>query len=248
MTRTLWILALVASTCIGCAGPFGGGPGEDCDTCSVSETVGPTEAGAQAVSAPKGGQDVSNAPFSKDTARIQPRTQVTRGAGNISSTSADSEEREVASGGAQAIALTADTESEATASGGAGGGTALAILSEFRADMAAMRADMAVVRSTLEMTPAERATEIASIRADMATARNDLALALSHVGARTTTNNMGGDNTLIGVSSSSTDGRPPADSVKAAVEKGSAVATARKDAKAKPDLPEKAPSVPLDGE
>jgi len=242
MTRTLWILALVASTCIGCANT---GPGSDCDTCAVAEANPMPGGGSSAAASARGGMEATNAPFSGETGFTpDTTTAVGRGAGDTALTKSSADKRNTASGGAQNTALYVPTAAEATALG-EGGGTALAIRAEFSKDMQAMRDDMASVRRDPELSPEQRSQEAAAIRASMESARTGLALALSHVGSRTTTIDQGGDNTLVAYSRAGT-GVGQDDPKALEVLHGATEAVLKKPAK--PELPPKAPSVPLDGE
>lgn len=121
------LAALAFSACSSALGSTAAaGPGKDCDSCARAEVAPATDGAQEAAAAARGGQEASQAPFAKDTARIHPLTAVGRGSGPNSVSSADSEERHVVSGGAQNCGINIPTTAEASNAGAGGGGTSLA--------------------------------------------------------------------------------------------------------------------------
>ena len=206
------------------------GPGSDCDECAVAEANPAGDGSAAAAASASGGQKANNAPFSGEAgARIDPKTTVGRGSGATSSSSADAEHRHTASGGSQNVAVNVPTGARAEAGTASAGGTALAIRLEYGRDLDALRNDLAAVRNDPELTPEQKAAEAAAIRGDMRALKADMALALSHAGATTTNYHQENQrNTLFGVSSSSTAGKPTAEVVKSAAEAIKGVASSAK--------------------
>ena len=187
--------AALAVTACSTPGRRGAATAEACALGGVSDANA-------AAAASDGGQKANQAPFAGETGmRADASATIGNGQGDTSaSRDGNVETRSVSSGGAQNLGLYVPAESQATAGSGSGGGTALAIRSEFRKDMDAMRQDMMAIRQDPELTPEQKAVEIAAIREAMATARTDLALALSHAGSVTNNVDQSGDNTVVGYS------------------------------------------------
>lgn len=178
------------------------GPGPVCDECAKAEAnpVGPGSSAAAASAA--GGQRAHNAPFAEDTARLAPQTTVGRGTGSTESTQANSERREVASGGAQNIALMNPTSAEAVA-GAAGGGVPPSV-SEAKLTVAQWRGQLALVLTEMPYDPAKAEfvrTNLFAAQAALNEAEAAWTAARPNV---SNTYSMGGDNTMIGVSTSKT--------------------------------------------
>jgi hypothetical protein len=156
------------------------GPGVDCDPCAQAEAnpVGPGSQAAAAAAA--GGQRANNAPFAEDTARLQPQVTIGRGQGATTSSSADSEHRQVASGGAQNLGVVLPTEANAST----GGGISVAVQEAART--------VAAYRSMLQcalLNPACPPDRISLLSEQLARAQESLAAAQATANAPNVTNN-----------------------------------------------------------
>ena len=223
-------IVLIALALCGCVAQQG--PGAACDECAVAEAnpVGPGNNQAAAAAA-SGGQRSNNAPFAEDTARLSPQTTVGRGAGDTSATSSDTETREVASGGAQNIGLF--NPATATASN-EGGGVSVAVQEAAKNVAAARRAYQVAV-----MDPTTSDARLTFL-ADEIVRAQEMLNGASATSRTNVTNNyhMGGDNTLIGVSTSKTGKQDSIDpKVVQPLSEGAAAirAEAAKDAKVAPE-------------
>ncbi|MCP3975971.1 MAG: hypothetical protein GY720_15935 [bacterium] len=186
------------------------GPGVGCDDCAVAE-ANPVGAGSNAAAAAaSGGQRANQAPFSGEAgARIDPQTTVGRGTGDTSASSADREHRETASGGAQNVAVNVPTSARAAAGGG---GTSASVVS------AKGVVTMYMAALQLAMARGDSPEQLKFLSEQLAAAQT--VLATVEAGTRANiVNHYHQDhqnNTLFGVSSSSTDGRPSSASTEAA--------------------------------
>lgn len=210
------IVILCAFALVACATP---GPGANCDPCATAE-ANPVGAGSQAAAAAaSGGQRANQAPFADDTARLSPQTTVGRGAGATTSNSADSETRHVVSGGAQNLAVLAPNQASASTSGG----TSPAVCEAQRTVAAARSAWLCAAQDPMSTTEKVQALYLALREAQEA-------LAAAESGSRgTVTNNYhfaGARINQLGLSTSSTDGKPDPASVEAVSKAGLDVGTA----------------------
>lgn len=203
MRRTHFFAALFAVLLLlgGCAGlnPFSSdvGPGTGCDTCAVAESK-PVGTGSQAAAAAAtGGQQAHQAPFANDVARLAPKTAIGRGAGDVTTSSADMEHRPVASGGAQNLALL----NPATAVASTGGGVSAAV-QEAQKTVASWRAALSLAMTDQHVDMAK--LEFISAKLSAASADLNAAEAAAAASRPNVTHNygMGGDNTIVGYSRS----------------------------------------------
>ena len=111
------------------------GPASDCDDCATGEVSAAAPFGQAAAAGARGGQDASQQPYNRDTARINPLTTVGRGAGPTTSTADMNEVRELASGGATNISFVPSV----TASASNGGGSVSPAVLELRETIQDMR-------------------------------------------------------------------------------------------------------------
>lgn len=109
------ILALAILALAGCSTA---GPGQECDTCATAEVSPSAPFGQAAASAASGGQDASQQPYNRDTARLNPFTTVGRGSGATTSQADTREVRELASGGATNISFVPSVSANASTGGG----------------------------------------------------------------------------------------------------------------------------------
>jgi len=245
MRYLILMLALVAL-----AGCTTAGPGQECDTCAVAETqpVGPT--GQAAAAAASGGQDASQQPYNRDTARLNPFTTVGRGAGATTSNADTKEVRELASGGATNISFVPSVAATASNSGGGSIPPVVLELRETIQDLRARARQAQAMGDTAEVTRLDRL--IQDTLASLMTATADT--------AKTTNiyyNWQNSRNNMTGVSSSKT-GRQPDDPETIKSLAGAQAETSKslfsgdyeespKPSAAKADVPEPAPSEPIDG-
>lgn len=111
---------LMASVVLVLAGCATKGPGAECDTCAGQE-VAPAATGpfAQAAgAAAEGGQRASNQPMMLDPARLAPVTNVNRGAGPLTASQANTEERSQAGAPSVTQGLVVPTSADARTGGG----------------------------------------------------------------------------------------------------------------------------------
>ena len=198
--RWLRFLAPVLALALGACNTSG--PGVECDPCAVAEANPAAGGSSAAAAAASGGQRANNAPLAEDTARLAPVTAVGRGAGDTSNSSSNTERREVASGGAQNIALMNPTSAEANVLGGGGG--VPGSVQEARLTVAQWRGQLALVLTSEPYDPSKAEFVRTNLMAAQAALNEAEAAWTASRPSLTVNHNMGGDNTLIGVSTSKT--------------------------------------------
>lgn len=213
--RIIIILAALAALFVAaCSTP---GRRTAANAAACADRVGEANAAAAAAD---GGQTAHNAPFSGETGwRADASSTVGSGAGSTSSSrDGNVEQRETASGGAQNVAVNVPTEAWARAGGS--GGTSASVASAQRT------VEMYTASLQLALSKGAAPEQIRFLSEELARAQQNLALAEAGTRMNVTVNYHQDHqtNTLFGVSSSSTDGRPNEQAVREAAEGMSALA------------------------
>ena len=211
--RYLLVLAL-AALLAACSSP---GRRTAANAAACADGVGEANAAAAAA---EGGQTAHNAPFSGETGwRADASSTVGSGQGDTSSSrDGNVEQRETASGGAQNVAVNAPTDSWARA--GSGGGTSASVASAQR------MVEMYAASLQLALATGASPEQIKFLSEKLAEAQTQLGLAEAGTRMNVTVHYHQDhqQNTLFGVSSSSTDGRPNEEAVREAAAGMSALA------------------------